>query len=156
MIESPVFELPMPINGAPPPVKLVADWLPIPLLDPELLEPNAESLLEPSVEPEVPGVAAPGPLVGDPNVLVLEPVLDELPNPPTPGPEAGDPNAEVEEEVEDPAAPAPIAPCDAIPAAVPSPGVNPANGWPKKPFTVVLFSPTLIIRQSDLPVRGSI
>jgi hypothetical protein len=53
------------------------------------------------------------------------------------------------------AAPAPAGPADAIPAAEPNPGVNPASGWPKKPFTVVFASPTLISRQSSFPVIGS-
>src|SRR5207248_5416553 len=54
-----------------------------------------------------------------------------------------------------PAAPAPPGIAEAFPAADPSPGVNPASGWPKNPFTVVLASPTLISRQSAFPVIGS-
>ena len=45
---------------------------------------------------------------------------------------------------------------DAEPRVDPAPLVfNPPSGWPKNPFTVVLFSPTWMMRQSLLPVSGS-
>ena len=133
----------MPTIGAPPPVKLLADWLPIPPDDdPELLLP-----------------------VG------LEPPVDELD--PTPGPreKPEPPEGEEEEEedpIDDPVLPAGVeAPltvvvgcADTILDAAPNPPVppppgSPASGWPKKPFTVVFASPTWISRQSGLPVIGS-
>src|SRR6266851_5743363 len=121
MIESPDFELPTPTNGAPPPEKPVADWLPIPLEDPE--DPV------PPLAPEVSVLPVP---VGEVEVVVEveEPAaapLDEDPKPPIDDPSPpveGDPNAELDpeypeapEDPEDPAAPAPVPPPEAIPAA---------------------------------------
>ncbi len=69
-----------------------------------------------------------------------------------------DPKAEPEPELKlDP--PNPLAPVDPPlelpPEAIPSPAPIPGRSCPKKPFTVVLFSPTWISRQSALPVSGS-
>jgi len=111
-----------------------------------------------AVVPVVGELVLPKPLVAgdeDPNALdpgdedpnALDPEGDE-PYPLVPG----DPNADGELE---PAAPAPIPPDEAIPAADPSPGASPVSGFPKNPFTVVFASPTWISRQSDLPVIGS-
>lgn len=62
MIEAPERELPIPTIGAPPPVKLVADWLPIPPDEFEaLLEETVAAPLEPGpeVEPELEGELVP-------------------------------------------------------------------------------------------------
>jgi hypothetical protein len=96
-------------------------------------------------------------------MVELPPNPDEDPNPLPPGeddpnpPPAEPPNAlgDAPPYPLDPAAPAPAGPAEAFPAADPSPGVSPASGWPKNPFTVVFASPTLISRQSSLPVIGS-
>src|SRR5260370_38573245 len=73
MIESPDFELPTPTNGSPPPEKPLADWLPIPLEDPEdpvpPLAPEVSVLPVPVVEAEVEEPAATPP--------------DQEPKPPT-------------------------------------------------------------------------
>src|SRR5579875_3399922 len=54
------------------------------------------------------------------------------------------------------APPNPVPSVDAEPRPPPAPVVfSPPSGWPKKPFTVVLFSPTWMMRQSSLPVSGS-
>jgi hypothetical protein len=173
MIEVPSFGIPTPTNGAPPPVKLVADWLAIPGdepagVDPEVVDPEASVpvvaplvvAVDPeAVEPVVAELVLPNPLVaGDEDPNALDPG-DEDPNaldPEEDEPYAlvpGDPNADGELE---PAAPAPIPPDEANPAADPNPGASPVSGLPKNPFTVVFASPTWISRQSDLPVIGSI
>lgn len=62
MIEAPERELPIPTIGAPPPVKLVADWLPIPPDEFEaLLEETVAAPLEPGPEgePELEGELVP-------------------------------------------------------------------------------------------------
>ena len=86
----------------------------------------------------------PMPLV-PPTVCVPPPIpLVPLPVEPVP---AGDPNPPgvlAPEIVEVPPIPEP-------PIAVPIP----ASGFPNNPFTVVLFSPAWMIRQSALPVIGS-
>jgi hypothetical protein len=54
VIEAPERELPIPTIGAPPPVKLVADWLPIPPEElEELLEETVATPLEPGPEVEL-------------------------------------------------------------------------------------------------------
>jgi hypothetical protein len=177
MIEVPSFGIPTPTNGAPPPVKLVADWLATPgepeVVDPEVSVPLVAPpavVVEPvvEVEPVVGELVPPKLLVpGDEEPKALDPddespnALDpdeEAPNALDPdddepyAPEPGDPNADGELE---PVAPAPIPPEEASPAADPNPGANPVSGLPKNPFTVVFASPTWISRQSAFPVIGS-
>lgn len=125
-MESPVLELPTPTIGAPPPVKLVADWLLTPLDDPE---PLVDELPGPdAVEGEL---LRPEPRLSPPDVELL-PGL-ELPRPELPSPVLllGELTVEV--------------PCpdEAIEAAEPRPPElpgSPARGWPKKPLTVVFAS----------------
>jgi hypothetical protein len=176
MIEVASLGSPTPTNGAPPPVKLVADWLATPgeleVVDPEVSVPPVAPpvVVEPvvAVEPVVGELVPPKLLVaGDEEPKALDPDEeepkalepdDEAPNALDPdeddpyAPAPVDPNAEGELE---PVAPAPIPPEEAIPAAEPNPGVSPVNGLPKNPFTVVFASPTWISRQSALPVIGS-
>lgn len=146
MIESPSFTSPTPTNGPPPPVKLVADWLPIPLP-----APNPVSELPPAIG-VLPGAVDPP--KGDPTELEAPGELPPSGDPIELLPPSADPGL-VDPGLEAPAAPAPIPPEEAIPAADPSPGVNPVSGFPKNPFTVVFASPTLMIRQSAFPVSGS-
>jgi hypothetical protein len=142
VIDVPVFELPIPTIGAPPPAKLVADWLPIP---PNGLEPPG--LVEPG-ELEPPGPDVVGDVVGE-ELPGIEPPIELV----APGPVGEVEGAEL--------VPPTVAVGwdDAIEAAEPSPPAvapgSPASGWPKKPLTVVFASPTWISRQSDLPVIGS-
>lgn len=131
--------------GAPPPEKLVADWLPMP---PEEPEPPEETV----VPEEVPGLE-PGPVVGvveDPRLnpeFELPPVRPEPPvEPIPPDPIAVPPTV-------DPGWPETMEEAAPIPPAAPG---SPARGLPKKPFTVVLASPRWIRRQSALPVMGSV
>jgi hypothetical protein len=128
VMESPDRELPIPTIGAPPPVKVVADWLLTPPdvpVDDETVEPEGLELAPPGPE-DAPGdddVDGPRlkppepviPVVGLAPVVGVAPPTVEVP----PGPET------IEE-----AAPRPPAP----------PG-RPLSGWPKKPFTVVFASP---------------
>src|SRR5271163_4612818 len=166
MIESPSLGIPTPTNGDPPPVKLVADWLATPGdeledVDPEVsvplvappvvavapvvaVEPVVGELVLPKLVPDdedpnalVPGDDEPKALVpGEEEPNALDPD-DEEPNALDPGDE--EPNADC---VVAPAAPAPIPPDEANPAAEPKPGVSPVSGLPKNPFTVVFASPT--------------
>jgi hypothetical protein len=109
--------------------------------DPELF-PKDDPLELPNEELEFPNeelLEPPNELLPPPNELLLDPPNDEDP-----------PNEDV--------APAgvPTPPGEAIFEADPRPAVgSPASGCPKNPFTVVFASPTLISRQSDLPVIGS-
>ena len=131
-IESPAAELPTPMIGAPVPVKLVADWLDMPLelelplvpgepatvpLDPVLLDPNE---LDPAeLDPRPPDIPdPPEPVVPElPKALPLDPELPLTVDGPPPMPEF-------------------------IPLTLPSPGLaTPANGCPKNPLTVVFCSP---------------
>ena len=161
-IELPVAALPMPMIGAPLPVKLVADWLLIPL-DPlpeevGLVEPEDPNDDDPNVDPELPEApeAPDEPNVDPPDAPFDAPLAAD---PELPDPNEEDPNVDPElpDVPEVPAAPAPIAPLEADPAALPRPPApeRPVNGFPKKPFTVVFASPTWIIFQSGLPVIGS-
>jgi hypothetical protein len=164
MIEVASLGSPTPTNGAPPPVKLVADWLATPgdeLEDvapevsvPLVAPPVVEVVPVVAVEPVVGELVLPKLVPGDEDPNALDPGDDE-PNALDPGDEdPGDeePNADCEL---DPVAPAPIPPDEANPAAEPNPGVSPVNGLPKNPFTVVFASPTWISRQSAFPVIGS-
>jgi hypothetical protein len=109
--------------GAPPPVKVVADWLLTPVDDPE-----------PPVVEVVGLFVAPG---DDPRLktLELDPVGLEAPGPGDPIPE--DPVGELPLTVAFPC------PGETIEAAEPSPPElpgSPESGWPKKPLTVVFAS----------------
>lgn len=165
-IASPPAALPTPTNGAPPPVKLVADWLPIPL-DPvaptappipepgELPIPPVPGLELPKLDPEAPPKDDPE----DPSPELPDPELDPEPDPkldPELDPKLDpvlDPKLDPELAPEAPGVP-PIP--ELIPDALPSPELAiPASGWPKNPFTVVFASPTWISRQSAFPVSGS-
>lgn len=131
VIDSPSFGTPTPTNGAPPPVKLLADWLAIPPAEPiELVEPAAELSVGVVAPPTPPGAPIP-PGDEDPNPLVPG---DEDPNPPIPG---DAPPTPVPGAADDP----PI-PGEAIDDTEPKPGASPTSGCPKNPFTVVLASPT--------------
>src|SRR5580698_7770953 len=118
-IASPLFELPTPMIGPPPePVQLLASWLAMPLVFDPLVVPDVLAVVLPAVPPVAP---------------VCPPEAKPLaePRPPfEPGPLLL--NAEV-------VAPGPVE--LASPAADPNPVGSPGRSSPKKPLTVVWFSP---------------
>ena len=126
-MESPVRELPIPTIGAPPPVKVVADWLLTPPdvpVDDETVEPEGLEL-DPAGPEDVPGDDEFDDDVDGPRLKPPEPAIPVVgAAPPTVEVPPGPPET-IEE-----AAPRPPAP----------PG-RPLSGWPKKPFTVVFASP---------------
>lgn len=138
------------MKGAPEPEKLEADWPPIPLELGDELDPKP--LFAPAAAEFV--------LEADPNVFVE---LESVGEPPGAEPAAAEPVLPVPEPnglVPDPFGdigldPDPLPDIEVDPLPIPV-DASPASGWPKKPLTIVLFSPTLIRRQSDLPVMGSL
>ena len=112
---------------------------PEPLLE---LEPNAEVELDPNELDPKDDV--------DPVPLEVPVVLDVDPN------ELDDESVELFPVPLVPGVLDPPRPVEAIPEADPSPELAiPPSGCPKKVFTVVLFWPTGINRQSGFPVNGS-
>jgi hypothetical protein len=116
-MDDPECELPMPTIGAPPPEKLVADWLPVPSVDPlETVFPGVE-LGEPDIGLE-PGL----------ELELLEPRLkpdEELPEPEEPleprlKPDEGLPEPEEPVGLEEPKPP--VMPDDGVPLTVEPPG----------------------------------
>jgi hypothetical protein len=130
------------VLGVPDPVVVpLVDELPPCVGVPD--DPNALELPNPLVPDEDPNaLELPNPLVPDEDPNALEPPNPLVPVEELPNPELGCPAA-------------PPCPCEANPAADPSPGATPLNGCPKNPFTVVFASPIWINRQSAFPVIGS-
>ena len=137
---------PTPRKGAPPPLKPVADGLARPLALPIVLPmPGDAPAPAPPLTPkadgleELSGVAAVAVVAAPAAAEVSVPAVVGVPGEP-PMPAVG------------PEVPMP----ELRPVALPRPVLaTPASGCPKKPLTVVLLVPTLIRRQSGLPVKGS-
>src|SRR5437868_8244339 len=147
-------------------IEFPAALVPMPINIPVVFEPNGElDVPVPAVVPvpDAPAFAVAA-LPAAPVPAVAAPAFPAVPVVPAgvvPAPSVE--GATVAPAPATPALPAPAAPGafnpipgDRDPASAPSPVVaSPVSGCPKKPFTVVLFLPTAISRQSVVPVSGS-
>ena len=122
--------MPTPTNGAPPPLNDEADWLDIPPIELEELDPVEEPVALPGEDPAG-EVLPPKPLDPEDEEPKLRP---------------NDDDEDDDEEEEDVPVGVPELPIleadDAFAPRLPEELGNPASGWPKNPLTVVFASPT--------------